>query len=83
VTSLASYDAGVDELLSWPTAFGCNGLLMTNSWIIISKILIIIGSISILLMGSGETIMIKPYQSSPILVLIVALSSLLLVSSIN
>lgn len=103
VASLASYDAGVDELLSWPTAFGCNGLLMTNSWIIISKILIIIGSISILLMGSGETIMMKPYQSSasydaattsvlyrrgdstptPILVLIVALSSLLLVSSIN
>jgi len=84
VTSLASYDAGVDELLSWPTAFGCNGLLMTNSWIIVSKILIIIGSISILLMGSGETHLVgKPYQSSPILVLIVALSSLLLVSSIN
>lgn len=86
VTSLASYDAGVDELLSWPTAFGCNGLLMTNSWIIVSKILIIIGSISILLMGSGEThlpALRAGYQSSPILVLIVALSSLLLVSSIN
>ena len=58
---LVSYnDAGVDVLLSLPTALH------------ISKTLVI--NFSILLMGSGETIMIKPYQSTPILVLIVALS---------
>ena len=65
-------------------SFFWNGLpKVTNSWIIISKIIIITGSISILLMGAGETTMVKPYQSSPILIVIVALSSLLLVSSIN
>ena len=58
-----------------------NGLLMTNCWIIISKFLIIIGSISILFMGLGETIMVR--LSLPILILIVSLSSLLLVSSVN
>ena len=56
---------------------------MTNNWIIVSKIIIIIGSISILLMGTGETIMVRPHQSSPILILMVTLSSLLLVSSVN
>ena len=64
-------------------SFFWNGFLITNSWIIISKIIIITGSISILLMGAGETTMVKPYQSSPILIVIVALSSLLLVSSVN
>jgi hypothetical protein len=44
---------------------------------------ITVGSISILLMGAGEEIMAKPHQSFPILVLMVALSSLLLVSSVN
>jgi len=50
------------------------GLLMVNSWIIVLKIIIIIGSISILLM-SGNV--------APGLILMVALSSLLLVSSVN
>ena len=67
---------------SWP-CYISNGLLMTNSWIILSKIIIIIGSISILLMGTGETIMSRPHQSSPILILMITLSSLLLVSSVN
>lgn len=59
------------------------GALTINSWIIISKMVITVGSISILLMGAGEEIMAKPHQSFPILVLMVALSSLLLVSSVN
>ena len=60
-----------------------NGLLMINSWIVISKIIVIIGSISILLMGTGESIMVRPHQSSPILILMVTLSSLLLISSVS
>jgi len=60
-----------------------NGLLMANCWIIISKFIIIIGSISLLLMGTEENIMVRPQLSSSILILIVALSSLLLVSSVN
>ncbi len=60
-----------------------NGLLITNSWIIMSKFLIIIGSISILLMGISETILIKSYQSFSLLILILTLGTLLLVSSIN
>lgn len=67
---------------------GTNGLLMTNSWIIISKAIIVIGSTSLLLMGSsseGEWNKISSYKegSSSILILIVTLSSLLLVSSVN
>nr|YP_001648493.1 NADH dehydrogenase subunit 2 [Topsentia ophiraphidites]ABW83855.1 NADH dehydrogenase subunit 2 [Topsentia ophiraphidites] len=67
---------------SWPWD-NANGLLMANCWIIISKFIIIIGSISLLFMGAEETIMVRPQLSSPILILIVALSSLLLVSSVN
>lgn len=54
-----------------------NGLLSINNWIILIKLIIIIGSISILLMSSLED------KTSPVLILIIALSSLLLVSSIN
>lgn len=54
-----------------------NGLLGVNNWITLIKLIIIIGSISILLMSSLED------KTSPVLILIVALSSLLLVSSIN
>ena len=53
---------------------GSSGLLMDNSWIIMLKIIIIIGSISILLMSGGV---------ASGLILMVALSSLLLVSSVN
>nr|YP_001648572.1 NADH dehydrogenase subunit 2 [Ptilocaulis walpersi]ABW83893.1 NADH dehydrogenase subunit 2 [Ptilocaulis walpersi] len=60
-----------------------NGLLDTNNWIIISKFIIIIGSISILLMGISETILIKSYQYFSLLILILTLGALLLVSSIN
>ncbi len=60
-----------------------NGLLITNSWIIISKFIIIIGSISILLMGICEAILTKSYQSFSLLILILTLGGLLLVSSIN
>nr|YP_009093888.1 NADH dehydrogenase subunit 2 [Poecillastra laminaris]AIT59115.1 NADH dehydrogenase subunit 2 [Poecillastra laminaris] len=60
-----------------------NGLLKTSCWTVICKFIIIIGSISILLMSAGEEIIARPTRSAPILVLIVALSSLLLVSSIN
>ena len=60
-----------------------NGLLITSCWIVTCKLIIIIGTISILLMSVGEEIIIRPTRSAPILVLIVALSSLLLVSSIN
>ena len=55
----------------WP---GSSGLLMDNSWIIMLKVIIIIGSISILLM-SGSV--------ASGLILMVVLSSLLLVSSVN
>lgn len=68
-----------DIIQSMSPCYITNGLLMTNSWILISKIIILFGSISILLMVTGIT----SNQSSPILILIVALSSLLLVSSIN
>ena len=60
-----------------------NGLLITSCWAVTCKFIIIIGTISILLMSVGEEIIIRPIRSAPILVLIVALSSLLLVSSIN
>lgn len=60
-----------------------NGLLITSCWVVTCKLIIIIGTISILLMSVGEEIIIRPTRSAPILVLIVALSSLLLVSSIN
>nr|YP_010035860.1 NADH dehydrogenase subunit 2 [Aplysina gerardogreeni]QQQ89096.1 NADH dehydrogenase subunit 2 [Aplysina gerardogreeni] len=54
-----------------------NGLLSINNWMVIIKLIIIIGSISILLISSLED------KTSPVLILIVTLSSLLLVSSIN
>jgi NADH-quinone oxidoreductase subunit N len=60
-----------------------NGLLITSCWTVTCKLIIIIGTISILLMSIGEEIIIRPTRSAPILILIVALSSLLLVSSIN
>ena len=59
------------------------GLLITSNWIVTCKLIIIIGAISILLMSVGEEIIVRPTRSGPILVLIVTLSSLLLVSSIN
>nr|ATI10789.1 NADH dehydrogenase subunit 2 [Plenaster craigi] len=70
--------------IGWP-CYITNGFLIggaENCWIIISKIIIIIGSISILLMGHAN-ITAKPHQVSSILILIVVLSSLLLVSSVN
>lgn len=59
---------------AWGILIGSNGLLMVNSWILILKIIIIIGSVSMLLM-SGNV--------APGLILMVGLSSLLLVSSVN
>jgi hypothetical protein len=56
---------------------------ITNCWVVTCKLIIIIGTISILLMSIGEEIIIQPIRSAPILVSIVALSSLLLVSSID
>ena len=55
-----------------------NGLLMINGWITISKIIIVIGSFSVILMGQSSG-----FPSSPVLILIVTLSSLLLISAIN
>ncbi len=52
-------------------------------WIVTCKFIIIIGTISILLLSVGEEIIVRPTRSAPILILIVTLSSLLLVSSIN
>ena len=63
--------------------FNLGYIMITNCWIVTCKFIIIIGSISILLMSVGEEIIVRPTQSAPILVLIVALSSLLLVSSVN
>lgn len=63
--------------------FNLGDVMITNCWVVICKFIIIIGSISILLMSVGEEIIVRPTQSAPILILIVALSSLLLVSSIN
>ena len=81
-----------DYLICWT-----NGLLLTNSWIVISKIVIVVGLVSLLLMygfprleiGMGERRMDRSFWaytnegSWMILILIIALSSLLLVSSIN
>lgn len=94
--------ADTNDIIWWP-CYITNGLLITNCWIIISKIIIIIGSISILLMGynpntptwsemgksidssisqaNGEATMSSKHFD--ILILIVVLSSLLLVSSVN
>ena len=58
-------------------------LTLSTYWIVTCKFIIIIGTISILLMSVGEEIIVRPTRSAPILVLIVTLSSLLLVSSIN
>ena len=60
-----------------------SSFLITNYWTFTCKFLIVIGSISILLMSVREEIIIQPTQSAPILVLIVGLSSLFLVSSID
>lgn len=105
-----------DSLICWT-----NGLLLTNSWIIISKLIIIMGSVSLLLMygsacqeiksgtsrairsvGSNFGFQSKGFEANLnelifskkteielisrqwiILILIVVLSSLLLVSSVN
>ena len=70
------------DLVMWE-GYWTNGLLITNCWTVTCKFIIIIGSISILLLSVGEEIIVRPTRSAPILVLIVTLSSLLLVSSIN
>ena len=76
----------VSDYLIWWT----NGLLLTNSWIVISKIIIVVGSVSLLLMYSPMYQEVDFYEPQDrganegswiILILIVALSSLLLVSS--
>ena len=54
-----------------------NGLLESNNWIIIIKFIIIISSLAILLMSNLED------KTSPVLILMVIFSSLLLISSIN
>lgn len=54
-----------------------NGLLSSNSWIITIKLILLISSTSILLMSTLKD------KTSPLLVLIVTLSSLFLISSIN
>lgn len=78
----------VDDYLIW----GTDGLLLTNSWIVISKMIIVVGSVSLLLMYRpmhqggifyGEKKRGANEGSWVILILIVALSSLLLVSSVN
>lgn len=59
-------------------------LLMENGWILIVKVIIIVGSISILLMsGKMELGLIKINAEVSWCMLMVGLSSLLLVSSIN
>jgi NADH-quinone oxidoreductase subunit N len=58
----------------WGVLIGTNGLLMVSGWILILKVIVIVGSISILLM-SGNV--------EPGLIMMVGLSSLLLVSSVN
>lgn len=64
--------------------WGTDGLLLTNSWIVISKMIIVVGSVSLLLMYRPMYQRGEQYGGSwTILVLIVALSSLLLVSSVN
>ena len=67
----------VNDYLIWWT----DGLLLTNSWIVISKIIIVVGSVSLLLMYSPLNL--DKMNEWIILILIVALSSLLLVSSLN
>lgn len=72
-----------EDYLIW----GTDGLLLTNSWIVISKMIIVVGSVSLLLMYRPMYQRGKQYGGNEgswaILVLIVALSSLLLVSSVN
>ena len=72
-----------DDYLIW----GTDGLLLTNSWIVISKMIIVVGSVSLLLMYRPMHQGGRPNGvnegSWGILILIVALSSLLLVSSVN
>ena len=67
------------DIVFW-SCYNSKGLLIWNSWIALSKMIIIMGSISILWMGAGEIIM---FGSTPFLILMVTLSSLLLVSSAN
>lgn len=78
----------VNDYLIWWT----DGLLLTNSWIVISKVIIVVGSVSLLLMYTPMQQEEASYEfpgrgtnegSWIILILIVALSSLLLVSSVN
>lgn len=77
-----------DDYLIW----GTDGLLQINSWIVISKMIIVVGSVSLLLMYRPMHQEGAPYEfknrganegSWITLILIVALSSLLLVSSVN
>nr|CAD1874622.1 nad2 [Tethya wilhelma] len=81
-----------DYLICWT-----NGLLLVNSWVVVSKIIIVVGLVSLLLMYGFPRLEIGVEQrerdkgfwvytnegSWVVLVLIIALSSLLLVSSIN
>ena len=69
-----------DNIIWWT-----DGLLLTNSWIVITKLIIIVGSVSLLLMYSWDSISIDKRNEGSwiILILIVVLSSLLLVSSLN
>lgn len=69
----------VNDYLIWWTG----GLLLTNSWIVLSKIIIVVGSVSLLLMYSPLNLDKMNEGSWIILILIVVLSSLLLVSSLN
>nr|AND97078.1 NADH dehydrogenase subunit 2 [Tethya sp. XMU02001079] len=81
-----------DYLICWT-----NGLLLVNSWVVVSKIIIVVGLVSLLLMYGFPRLEIgvEPREQDKgfwvytnegswvVLVLIIALSSLLLVSSIN
>ncbi len=62
---------------------GCANFFVINYWTIICKFIILVSSYSVLLMGIRQETLISPALSGPTLVLVLVLSSLLLVSSIN
>lgn len=60
-----------------------NGLLVTNTWIITLKLIIIISSLSILLLSIYEPDLKESYDSFSLLMLLLVLGAILLISSVN
>lgn len=67
----------------WVYDYIFNGLLVVNSWVIILKLIVILCSLSILLMGIYEPDLKQSYDSFSLLMLLLVLGGILIISSVN